>query len=67
MTESVSIEKKTPKTEISCDSKKPSRVVMIYPEQGVSGVYVRHMPLSLLYASVELVQNNFDVKNFQFF
>ena len=62
MTGSVSIEKRSPKAEISCDSKKPSRVIMIYPEQGVSGVYVRHMPLSLLYASVELVQNNFDVK-----
>lgn len=44
------------------DPSKPSRVIMIYPEQGVSGAYVRHMPLSLLYASVELVQDGFDVK-----
>lgn len=44
------------------DPSKPSRVIMIYPEQGVSGTYVRHMPLSLLYASVELVQDGFDVK-----
>jgi radical SAM superfamily enzyme YgiQ (UPF0313 family) len=38
------------------------RVVMVYPKQGLSGVYVRHMPLSLLYASVELVKAGWDVR-----
>lgn len=39
-----------------------NRVVMVYPYQGFSRTYVKHMPLSLLYASSELVKDNFDVK-----
>ena len=41
---------------------KKNRVVMVYPHQGFSGTYVKHMPLSLLYASSELVKDGFDVK-----
>ena len=39
-----------------------NRVVMIYPYQGFSGTLVKHAPLSLLYASSELVKNGYDVK-----
>jgi len=39
-----------------------NRVVMVYPEQGFSGAYVRHTPLGLLYASIELVKNGYDVQ-----
>lgn len=38
------------------------RIVLIYPEQGFSGNYVRHMPLSLLYAAAEVVKAGFDVQ-----
>lgn len=38
-----------------------SRIVMIYPSQGFSGIYVKHMPLSLLYASVGVVKAGYDV------
>jgi anaerobic magnesium-protoporphyrin IX monomethyl ester cyclase len=38
------------------------RVIMVYPYQGFSGTYVKHMPLSLLYASSELVKKDYDVK-----
>lgn len=38
-----------------------NRVVMIYPYQGFSGTLVKHMPLSLLYASAELVKHDYDV------
>lgn len=34
---------------------------MVYPEQGFSGNYVRHMPLSLLYASAEVVKAGYEV------
>jgi anaerobic magnesium-protoporphyrin IX monomethyl ester cyclase len=37
------------------------RVVMVYPHQGFSGVFIEHMPLSLLYASIELVKGAIDV------
>jgi len=39
-----------------------SRVVLVYPKQGFSGTYVRHAPLSLLYAAAEVVKNGYDVK-----
>lgn len=35
---------------------------MIYPEQGFSGTYVKHAPLSLLYASAEVVKAGYDVR-----
>lgn len=38
-----------------------NRVVMVYPFQGFSGTYTKHMPLSLLYASIELVKADYDV------
>lgn len=34
---------------------------MIYPKLGFSGVYVKHMPLSVLYASIEVVRAGWDV------
>ena len=34
---------------------------MIYPLQGFSGAYVKHIPLSLLYASVEIVKSGAEV------
>ena len=43
---------------------KRQRIVMIYPMQGFSGVYVRHIPLGLLYASSNLVKQDYDVKIF---
>ncbi|MBF0246626.1 MAG: B12-binding domain-containing radical SAM protein [Alphaproteobacteria bacterium] len=36
-------------------------VIMVYPYQGFSGTYAKHMPLSLLYASAELVKADYDV------
>lgn len=41
-----------------------SRIVMIYPKQGFSGLYVKHMPLSLLYASIGTVKAGYDVRIF---
>ncbi|CAA6604961.1 conserved hypothetical protein [Rhodospirillaceae bacterium LM-1] len=35
---------------------------MIYPQQGFSGAYVRHIPLSLLYATAEAVKRGYDVR-----
>lgn len=40
------------------------RIVMVYPRQGFSGLYVKHMPLSVLYASIELVKAGYDVAVF---
>lgn len=37
-------------------------IVLIYPQQGFSGNYVRHMPLSLLYAAAEVVKSGWDVR-----
>ena len=34
---------------------------MVYPHQGFSGAYVKHMPLSLLYASAEVVKAGYTV------
>jgi anaerobic magnesium-protoporphyrin IX monomethyl ester cyclase len=39
-----------------------NRVVLVYPYQGFSGTYVKHMPLGLLYAAAELVKHGFEVK-----
>jgi radical SAM superfamily enzyme YgiQ (UPF0313 family) len=38
------------------------RVILVYPYQGFSGTYVKHMPLALLYAASELVKDDFEVK-----
>lgn len=38
-----------------------NQIIMVYPFQGFSGTYAKHMPLSLLYASVELVKAKYDV------
>lgn len=39
-----------------------NRIVMLYPAQGFSGTYVRHAPLSLLYASSEVIKAGYDVR-----
>ncbi|MEO5375150.1 MAG: B12-binding domain-containing radical SAM protein [Alphaproteobacteria bacterium] len=39
-----------------------ARLVMVYPQQGFSGTYVKHMPLSLLYASIDTVKAGYDVR-----
>ncbi|MEQ8667511.1 MAG: radical SAM protein [Rhodospirillales bacterium] len=39
-----------------------NRVVLVYPFQGFSGTYAKHMPLSLLYASIDLVKHGYDVQ-----
>ena len=38
-----------------------NHVLMIYPKQGFSGTYVKHMPLGLLYASSEIIKTGYDV------
>jgi anaerobic magnesium-protoporphyrin IX monomethyl ester cyclase len=40
------------------------RIIMVYPSLGFSGTYVKHMPLSLLYATVEVVKAGYDVEIF---
>ncbi len=37
------------------------RIILIYPQQGFSGNYVKHMPLSLLYAAAEVVKAGYEV------
>jgi radical SAM superfamily enzyme YgiQ (UPF0313 family) len=37
------------------------RILLIYPEMGLSGAYVRHIPLSLLYAAVDSIGAGFAV------
>lgn len=39
-----------------------NQVILVYPFQGFSGTYAKHMPLSLLYAALALVKNGFDVQ-----
>jgi anaerobic magnesium-protoporphyrin IX monomethyl ester cyclase len=39
----------------------PPRIIMVYPQQGFSGIYVKHLPLSLLYASINVVKAGYDV------
>jgi anaerobic magnesium-protoporphyrin IX monomethyl ester cyclase len=38
-----------------------NQVIMVYPKQGLSGTMIRHVPLSLLYASIELVKAGYEV------
>ena len=35
---------------------------MVYPQLGMSGAFVLHAPLSLIYASIDLVKNGIDVE-----
>lgn len=37
------------------------RVLLIYPMMGFSGSYVRHLPLSLLYAAVDTIAESFEI------
>ncbi|KAF0225584.1 MAG: hypothetical protein FD176_270 [Rhodospirillaceae bacterium] len=37
-------------------------IVLVYPQQGFSGNYVRHMPLSLLYVASEVIKSGWDVR-----
>lgn len=37
------------------------RILLIYPEMGLSGAYVRHIPLSLLYAAVDSLKAGFAI------
>lgn len=39
-----------------------NKVIMVYPRQGFSGAFVKHAPLSLLYASIELVKHGIAVE-----
>lgn len=41
-----------------------NKIVMVYPNQGFSGTYVKHMPLSLLYASSQVVKAGYPVSIF---
>lgn len=38
------------------------KMLLVYPQQGFSGIFVRHAPLSLLYASAELVKDGMPVQ-----
>ncbi|GAM10564.1 anaerobic magnesium-protoporphyrin IX monomethyl ester [oxidative] cyclase [Geobacter sp. OR-1] len=37
------------------------RVLLIYPKMGMSGAYVRHIPLSLLYAAIDTIRSGFEI------
>lgn len=39
-----------------------NQVILVYPFQGFSGTYAKHMPLSIIYAATDLVKNGYDVK-----
>ncbi len=38
------------------------KIIMVYPKLGMSGAFVLHTPLSLLYASIDLVKNGIDLE-----
>jgi len=38
------------------------KIIMVYPKMGLQGNFIKHLPLSLLYASSELVKNGVDVE-----
>lgn len=40
------------------------KIIMVYPKMGFTGVFVKHIPLSLLYASIEIVKANIKVQIF---
>jgi radical SAM superfamily enzyme YgiQ (UPF0313 family) len=37
------------------------RILLIYPQMGMSGAYVRHIPLSLLYAATDALKCGFEI------
>jgi radical SAM superfamily enzyme YgiQ (UPF0313 family) len=41
-----------------------NKIIMVYPQLGMSGAFVLHAPLSLLYASIDVVRNGIDVEIF---
>lgn len=43
-------------------SMKPNKLILIYPHMGLSGNFVRHTPLSLLYASMDAIEQGFEVE-----
>lgn len=43
---------------------KRHKVLLVYPLAGFTGGFVKHAPLSLLYAAINLVKNNIDVEIF---
>ncbi|MBF0312114.1 MAG: B12-binding domain-containing radical SAM protein [Oligoflexia bacterium] len=44
--------------------KKREKFLLIYPALGMSGTFVRHVPIGLLYAAIGLVQKKYDVEIF---
>ncbi|GAB6037016.1 hypothetical protein JCM15519_15750 [Fundidesulfovibrio butyratiphilus] len=44
--------------------KSKKKILMVFPPLGMSGSFVRHAPISLLYASSRLVKQGFDVEVF---
>ncbi|OFZ53965.1 MAG: hypothetical protein A2428_16325 [Bdellovibrionales bacterium RIFOXYC1_FULL_54_43] len=38
------------------------KIIMVYPLQGFSGTFVKHAPISLLYASADVVKAGYEVK-----
>ncbi len=38
------------------------RIILVYPFQGFSGTYVKHMPLGLLYTAADLAKEDFDIQ-----
>lgn len=40
------------------------KVLLVYPTQGFSGIFIQHAPISLIYAAAELVKNGIDVEVF---
>lgn len=40
---------------------KQKRILLIYPSMGMSGAYVRHIPLSLLYAAIDPIREGFAI------
>lgn len=47
------------KLEVTEETKK--RILLIYPKMGMAGVLTQHMPLSLLYASVDSIKAGFKI------
>src|SRR5258706_1265459 len=38
------------------------KVLLVYPKQGFSGIFIKHTPLSLLYSAAELVKRGVEVE-----
>lgn len=39
-----------------------NKIILVYPKLGMSGAFVLHAPLSLIYASIDLVKNGIEVE-----